>query len=63
MKEPCTICENFIVGVDCDNSKCPIFIMKKENETLKDEIRKLKLEMSYMTSYNTIGDCHEMGAW
>ena len=56
MKDPCTICENFITGLACDLSKCPVFAMKKENE-------RLRLEMSYMSSPNTIGDCHEMGAW
>ena len=63
MKDPCTICENFIHGLACDLSKCPVFIMKKENETLKRENERLRLEMSYMSSPNTIGDCHEMGAW
>lgn len=36
---------------------------KAENERLKDKNAKLRLEMSYMKSPNTIGDIHEMGAW
>ena len=77
MKDPCTICEIFITGLACDLSKCPVSAMKKENERLRKEnerlrkenerLRKenksLRLEMSYMSSRNTIGDCHEMGAW
>ena len=30
---------------------------------LSKEIDRLKAEMSYMKSPNTIGDTHEMGAW
>lgn len=37
--------------------------LKSEIETLKSENTKLKHEMSYMKSPNTIGDTHEMGAW
>jgi chromosome segregation ATPase len=36
---------------------------KAENKELKAKIDKLKLEMSYMSSPNTIGDRHEMGCW
>lgn len=36
---------------------------ESEIERLETEIKKLKLEMSYMSSPNTIGDCHEMGGW
>lgn len=34
-----------------------------KNLALKEEIKKLRLDMSYMTSPNTIGDRHEMGCW
>ena len=37
--------------------------LKAENRALKSENDKLKHEMSYMKSPNTIGDTHEMGAW
>jgi FtsZ-binding cell division protein ZapB len=37
--------------------------LKAENESLKEAIKDLRHEMSYMTSPNTIGDRHEMGAW
>ena len=36
---------------------------KAEIERLEEEKRKLKNEMSYMSSPNTIGDRHEMGCW
>lgn len=36
---------------------------KAEIERLEAEKRKLKNEMSYMSSPNTIGDRHEMGCW
>lgn len=36
---------------------------KAENESLKEAIKDLRHKMSYMTSPNTIGDRHEMGAW
>lgn len=32
-------------------------------DRLKEENKKLKNEMSYMTSPNRIGDRHEMGGW
>lgn len=34
-----------------------------EIESLKDALKDLKREMSYMSSPNTIGDRHEMGCW
>ncbi len=37
--------------------------LQAENDGLKAKIDKLKLEMSYMSSPNTIGDRHEMGCW
>ena len=37
--------------------------LKAENESLKEAIKDLRHKMSYMTSPNTIGDRHEMGAW
>ena len=61
--DPCKVCEEYINGAICDNDKCPVAKMKAENEALKKEISRLRLEMSYMKSPNTIGDSHEMGAW
>lgn len=37
--------------------------LKAEVEGLKAENKKLKRDMSYMSSPNTIGDRHEMGCW
>ena len=34
-----------------------------EIESLKEALKDLKREMSYMSSPNTIGDRHEMGCW
>lgn len=68
--EPCEICENFIKGVKCSLDMCPVGLMKAENMAMKKEVINLKKKiaelenaMSYMTSPNTIGDCHEMGCW
>lgn len=36
---------------------------KAEIESLKDAIKDLRREMSYMVNPNTIGDRHEMGCW
>ena len=36
---------------------------KAEIESLKEALKDLKREMSYMSSPNTIGDRHEMGCW
>lgn len=36
--EPCSICEEYIEGVICDKDKCPVAIMKKENERLKGDL-------------------------
>ena len=41
----------------------PVRKMKAENKALKEEVKKLRLEMSYMHNPNTIGDRHEMGCW
>lgn len=63
-KEPCEICENYQKGDICEISdKCPVALMKAENESLKQEVSKLKHEMSYMINPCTIGDSHEMGSW
>lgn len=61
--EPCEICELYVKGETCEQANCPVAKLKAENERLKDENRKLRNEMSYMSSPNTIGDRHEMGCW
>lgn len=35
--EPCSICEKYMNGVVCHEDKCPVAIMKAENETLQAE--------------------------
>ena len=37
--------------------------LRTENEMLKEALKDLRREMSYMSSPNTIGDRHEMGCW
>ena len=37
--------------------------LRAEVERLQTENKKLKRDMSYMSSPNTIGDRHEMGCW
>ena len=37
--------------------------LRAENEMLKEALKDLRREMSYMSSPNTIGDRHEMGCW
>lgn len=37
--------------------------LKSDLASAQAEICRLKFKMSYMTSPNTIGDSHEMGAW
>jgi hypothetical protein len=61
--EPCEICEMYIKGERCEHTYCPVAKMKAENNRLKEENRKLRNEMSYMSRPNTIGDRHEMGCW
>lgn len=61
--EPCVICEGYMKGVSCENENCPVWKIKAENKALKEEVSKLRLEMSYMHNPNTIGDRHEMGCW
>ena len=36
---------------------------KAEIESLKEALKDLKRNMSYMSNPNTIGDRHEMGCW
>lgn len=47
----------------CDRTIDLINRQQAEIERLTTEIKKLKREMSYMSSPNTIGDRHEMGCW
>jgi hypothetical protein len=61
--EPCEICEMYVKGETCEQTNCPVAKLKAENERIKDENRKLRNEMSYMSNPNTIGDRHEMGCW
>ncbi len=49
-KEPCSICENWIKGVECSQSKCPVYKMKQENQRLRKEVADLKAELSQMES-------------
>lgn len=48
--EPCTICEAYIAGVECENDKCPIFEMKRENKRLQKNVWSLRAQISKMKS-------------
>lgn len=48
--EPCTICEDYIAGVECENDKCPIFEMKRENKRLQKTVWSLRSQISKMKS-------------
>lgn len=47
----------------CDRAVDMMNEMLRELERNKDEISRLKNEMSYMSDPLAIGDRHEMGAW
>lgn len=49
-KEPCSICEAYIEGVECDLDGCPVHEMKEENKKLKKQISSLKKEVSRLKS-------------
>lgn len=57
--EPCAICEEWIEGVICDKDKCPISIIKKENENLKAMIYNLSEDLKEYKSMpiQTKNDC------
>ena len=46
-----------------NRQKAEIERLNRVRAELSQEIDRLKTEMSYMKSPNTIGDTHEMGAW
>lgn len=53
-KDPCYICEAYTEGVECENTNCPVFEMKRENKrlkktvsTLRGQIRKIKSDASW----------------
>ena len=48
--EPCIICEAYIAGVECENDKCPIFEMKRENKRLQKTVWSLRSQISKMKS-------------
>ncbi len=54
-KDPCVICENFADGVECDETKCPVKAMKKENKRLKKRIDELELHVSYAQNPERMG--------
>lgn len=48
--DPCSICENYMVGVDCQNELCPVFGMKAENLRLMKTIYSLRSQINKMKS-------------
>ena len=67
-KRNCGDCSYNVYGISCSNIIASdaldlINRQKAEIERLQAENKKLKRDMSYMSSHNTIGDRHEMGCW
>lgn len=48
--EPCSICEEYIDGVDCALDGCPVFEMKEENKKLKKTVSSLRGKIRSMES-------------
>ena len=55
------LCKNALDLIN--RQKAEIARLNHIRAELSKEIDRLKTEMSYMKSPNTIGDTHEMGAW
>lgn len=70
-KELCNMCNEYSTDTKCEmESDCKLLKIVEENKSLKDECKQLKkqisdfkIQMSYMTDPNAIGDRHEMGCW
>ena len=69
-EELCKMCAEHSIDEDCECAdKCKLlqllnenYNLKAKNNILENQIRALKLEMSYMKFPNTLGDRHEMGS-
>jgi hypothetical protein len=48
--EPCSICEEYIEGAECEKSECPVFKMKQENKRLKSTASSLRNKINRMKS-------------
>lgn len=48
--EPCSICEAYIEGVECENDGCHVYEMKQENKRLKRTVSSLRSKISKMKS-------------
>lgn len=48
--EPCTICEAYIAGVECENDKCLVFKIKQENKRLQKTVWSLREQIIKMKS-------------
>lgn len=45
---PCSICEKFMKGIQCDEADaCPVGLMKKENANLKRRVTKYEQDASW----------------
>ena len=40
-KDPCSICERYMDGIECDEKNCPVYEMKHENIRLNKKLRSL----------------------
>jgi len=46
---PCEFCEDYAVDVECDNDTCPVYLLKAENEVLKEKVKNLTREIKNLT--------------
>ena len=49
-KDPCSICENWINGQDCENKNCPVYRLKEENKGLVTQISSLQKKIAKLES-------------
>ena len=59
--EPCSICELWMDGVECDNTSCPVAVMKRENAALKARISRIESDRGYDLENSLRDRIYEMG--
>ena len=59
---PCEFCEDYAIDVECDNDTCPVYLLKVENEVLKEKVKNLTREVKSKKSYYNSNEYpHENG--
>lgn len=59
--EPCSICELWMDGIECDQCNCPVAVMKRENAALKAKISRLESDRAYDLENRLSNRIYEMG--